>query len=237
MCVYYYYQNCFRKTFPNQIKKSYLVTTFGPCFLSLLPFQALVEGTGKMIWQVSLAPQVAQLMQGTKVQAIDLAISIAVLTILIHIILDRVGRTVRIIHTVGKSCKVEEYTSLQMEIFWSTQSTYLPATTKSHWTTSVLPPPSRSPRWCERCHMLRSHKSAAHRIRSVSRRGTPGSLPWRVCAGLGAWRGRWKTKKSCLAYSTFDGSTLTHRAVPSNLILRITAKPVRIITISDTIYR
>lgn len=108
MCVYYYYQNCFRKTFPNQIKKSYLVTTFGPCFLSLLPFQTLVEGAGKMVWQVSLAPQVAQLMQGTKVQAIDLAISIAVLTILIHIILDRVGGTVRIIHTVGKSCQVGE---------------------------------------------------------------------------------------------------------------------------------
>lgn len=72
----------------------------------LLSFQALVEGLSISVWQLGLAPQITQLMQGSKVQAIDLAISIAVLTILIHILLDRIGRTVRIIYAVGKSCKV-----------------------------------------------------------------------------------------------------------------------------------
>lgn len=86
---------------PNK-EKLFSYDPRGGCLLFL--FQALVELFCEKVRHVFLASQITHLMQGTKVQTIDLAIPIAILTILIHIVLDRVGGTMRIIHAVRKGC-------------------------------------------------------------------------------------------------------------------------------------
>jgi len=57
-----------------------------------------------LVAQLALASIAAQLVDGSKVVAIDGVVSIAVLAELGHVILDRVGRAVGIVHAIGIRC-------------------------------------------------------------------------------------------------------------------------------------
>jgi len=68
-----------------------------------------IEAVGQLrlvlVAQLALAPIAAQLVDGRKVVAIDGPIIIAVLPELGHVVLDGVGRAVRIVHAVGIGCR------------------------------------------------------------------------------------------------------------------------------------
>lgn len=106
---------------PNKEK----LFSYDPRGCLFFPFQALVEWLGEIVRHFPLATQITPLMQGTKVQTIDLAIPIAILTILIHIVLDGVGGTLRIIHTVGKGCEVFGSIDINMDTCGHHQPTIL----------------------------------------------------------------------------------------------------------------
>lgn len=95
-----YITNCFRKTNPNK-DKSYLVRVVLAFWgLALFSFQALEEDPAEYGWQIALALQIAHLVYGSVVLTVDHIVSIAVLSVLIHIVLYGVCRTVWIIDAV-----------------------------------------------------------------------------------------------------------------------------------------
>lgn len=65
--------------------------------------QAGLQARLILIAQLSGASVSAQLVDGRIIVAIDGLVTVAVLAELAHVVLDRVGRTVGIVHTVGIS--------------------------------------------------------------------------------------------------------------------------------------
>lgn len=67
--------------------------------------QALVQRTLVLIAQFALAAIAAQLVDSRIIVTIDATVSIAILSELDHVVLDGVGRTVGIVHTVCECYK------------------------------------------------------------------------------------------------------------------------------------
>lgn len=67
--------------------------------------EALVQRTLILIAQFALATVSAKLVDCCIIVAIDASVSIAILSKLDHVVLDSVGRTVGIVHTVCEGCK------------------------------------------------------------------------------------------------------------------------------------